>query len=143
MNEFIVPYNVFIDKEWILANDKFSELGDDLHARLKKAKEVAIAERADKNMQLIIVDHDYNANCFLIFSYNFLMDITNGNLKIHAQNKQAIGILIGKNGKNVNSIKNRINLKLSDFNGLEESGFPKRHIRNFKIIDIEKLGDKK
>lgn len=138
MNDLKIPYNVFIDQEWILKNTFLEENGDDLHLRLMKAKEIAIKERDDKNELYIVIEHDFNANCFLMLNYDYLMSIKNGNLKIYATNKKSVGIVIGKAGRNVNSLKNKINLKLADFNGLEESGFPKRHIRNFTIIDIEK-----
>lgn len=139
MNELVIPYNVFIDKEWILKNTMMiGEHRDDLHYRLKLVKEDAIKEREERNDLYIVVDHDYNANCFIILSYDYLMSIKNGNLKLYAQNAKAVGILIGKQGKSVNSIKNKINLRLTDFNGFEENGFPKRHIRNFDVIDIEK-----
>ena len=137
MNEFEIPYNVFIDKEYLVKYMNKKE-DIDLVQELAVVKDIAINEREASKCLYIVIEHNFNSNCFIVLSYDYLMSIKNGNLKIYTANPKSAGIVIGKQGRNVNYLKNTINRKLADFNGFEPDGYPKRQIRNFTILDIDK-----
>lgn len=142
MNEFKIPYNVFIDKEYLVKYmNKKEDL--DLVQELAVVKDIAINEREASKCLYIVIEHSFNSNCFIVLSYDYLMSIKNGNLKIYTANQKSAGIVIGKQGRNVNYLKNTINRRLADFNGFEPDGYPKRRIRNFTILDIDKEVNKK
>lgn len=137
MNEFEIPYNVFIDKEYLIKYMGREDNGD-IYQELAVIKDRAIDEREAAKCLCIVIEHNFNSHCFIILSYDYIMSIKNGNLKIYTANAKSAGIVIGKQGRNVNYLKNTINRKLADFNGFEPDGYPKRQIRNFTILDIEK-----
>lgn len=137
MSEFEIPYNVFIDKEYLIKYMGKKDNGD-IYQELAAVKDRAIDEREAKQELYLVIEHNFNSNHFVILSYDYLMSIKNGNLKIYTASTKSAGIVIGKQGRNVNYLKNTINRKLADFNGFEPDGYPKRQIRNFTILDIDK-----